>query len=251
MKNTFILLVWTLGTLNVWCQNQLDEQGRKTGPWRVEYPNGSTLYEATFHEGRPVGLMIRYYDNKAVRARMNFHATEERSRAEMFYKGGEKAAVGVYVGQLKDSVWTYYSEYDGTVRLRESYNLGKLCGKAYRYYYTGGISEEIKWKDDSREGPWNQYFEDGSIRLKGFYKNNMLNGLYQVYYSNDTLMMNGTYLDDQSHGTWWYFDDSGDLLYTLDYKNGIPVNQEEYLKIMQDTLLKYDTIIAEDAIQLF
>jgi antitoxin component YwqK of YwqJK toxin-antitoxin module len=251
MKNSFILLFWVMGTLSVSGQNQLDEQGRKTGPWRVEYPNGSTLYEATFHEGRPVGLMTRYYDNNVIRAKMVFHADEDRSTAEMFYKSGKKAAIGMYVGQLKDSVWTYYSEYDGTVRIRESYQLGKLQGKAFRYYYTGGVSEEVHWEQNSREGPWNQYFEDGSIRLKGFYKNNMLNGPYEVYFSNNTLMMSGTYLDDQSNGTWNYYDDTGNLLYTLDYEKGSPADQEKYMKIMQDTLLKYDTILVPEPVQLF
>ncbi len=251
MKNSFILLVWMMGALGVSGQNQLDELGRKTGPWRVEYPNGNTLYEATFHEGRPVGLMTRYYDNNVIRAKMVFQADEDRSTAEMFYKSGKKAAIGMYVGQLKDSVWTYYSEYDGTVRIRESYQLGKLQGLSFRYYYTGGVSEVVNWEQNSREGPWNQYFEDGSIRLKGFYRNNMLNGPYEVYFSNNTLMMSGTYLDDQSNGTWNYYDDSGNLLYTLDYEKGSPVDREKYMKIMQDTLLKYDTILAPEPVQLF
>lgn len=251
MKNTFIVLIVILGNLSISGQNQLDDQGRKTGPWRVEYPNGSTLYEATFHEGRPVGLMIRYYDNKAVRAKMVFHPTEDRSAVALFYKSGKKTAEGIYVGQLKDSVWTYYSEYDGTVRMREGYRLGKLHGKAIRYYPAGGISEEVRWEQGSREGPWNQYFEDGSIRLNGFYRNNMLNGPYQVYFSKNTLMMSGLYLDDQSQGTWLYYDDSGKLLYSLDYENGRPVDQEKYLEIMKDTLLNFDTLQVTEPVQLF
>ncbi len=92
-------------------QNQLDEQGRKTGPWRVEYPNGKTLYEGTFEEGKPVGLMIRYYDSGAIRAKMNFDPIPDRSRAELYYEGGKKAAEGVYHGKDKDAEWTYYSEF--------------------------------------------------------------------------------------------------------------------------------------------
>ena len=40
-------------------QNLVDDQGRKTGHWIVEYPNGRTLYEADFVKGEPVGEMIR------------------------------------------------------------------------------------------------------------------------------------------------------------------------------------------------
>ena len=82
-------------------QNLLDEQGRKTGPWKVEYPNGLTLYEGNFLEGNPVGLMIRYYDTGTIRAKIYFDPQLDRSRAELYYKGGKKAAEGVYAGKGK------------------------------------------------------------------------------------------------------------------------------------------------------
>ena len=232
-------------------QNQLDDQGRKTGPWKVETPEGNAVYEATFLEGKPVGLMVRYYESGTVRARMIFESGGDRSHAELFYKNGKKAAEGLYVMKAKDSVWTYYSEYDGTVRIRESYSEGKLDGKSTRYYPTGGISEEINWVKDSREGPWLQYFEDGTPRLKGRYKNNLLNGKYEVYFGNSTIMMSGVYLDNKSNGTWSYFDETGNLLYNLEYNNGNPVDQEKYFQLMQDTLLRADTIQEPQPVRLF
>lgn len=232
-------------------QNQLDEMGRKTGPWRVEYPNGKTLYEGNFEEGLPVGLMIRYYDTGAIRAKMTFDPTLDRSQAELYYKGGKKAAEGVYQGKEKDGEWTYYSEFDGTVRMRESYASGKLHGTSYRYYPSGDVSEEVLWEMDSREGPWLQYFEGGKIRLRSSFENNMLNGTYEVFFSEELLMMSGTYVDDKSEGTWSYFDEDGEIMYTLEYKDGQPVDHEKYMKLMQDTLLRYDTIETPQAIQLF
>jgi len=232
-------------------QNQLDEKGRKTGPWKVEYPNGETLYEGNFLEGKPEGLMIRYYETGAIRAKIYHDSQLDRSRAELFYKGGKKAAQGVYQGRDKDSVWSYYSEFDGTLRMQEGYESGKLQGISCRYYPSGEVSEEVHWEMNSREGPWIQYFEGGSIRLKGNYHNNMLNGTYEVYFSDTLLMMSGVYADDQSEGTWSYFDEDGTLLYTLEYKNGRPVDQEKYLKLMQDTLLRYDTIETPQPVQFF
>ncbi|MEN8157687.1 MAG: hypothetical protein ABFS10_12115 [Bacteroidota bacterium] len=252
IKQIIALVILILGLQDIQGQNRLDDQGRKSGPWRVEYPNGNPRYEATFREGRPVGIMVRYYESGEVRVRMVFGSVQEdRSAAEMFYKSGKRAAGGIYLNRLKDSVWTYYSEYDGTVRLRENYLEGKLHGEATRLYPDGVVSEEIMWREDSREGPWMQYFEDGSIRLKGHYENNMLNGPYEVYFSNNTLMMSGIYLDNQSADTWSYYDDSGNLLYTLEYENGRPVDQEKYLQLMQDTLLRNDSIETPQPFQPF
>ena len=68
MKDTFAFLILFTGIIAVSGQNRLDDQGRKTGPWKEEYPHGTTLYEATFHQGEPVGIMVRYYETGAVRA---------------------------------------------------------------------------------------------------------------------------------------------------------------------------------------
>lgn len=251
MKIRFILIILLAGITVLNGQNQLDEQGRKTGQWKVDYPNGKTLYEGNFLEGKPVGQMIRYYENGAVRAKMNFDANSERSHAELYYKNGKIAAVGVYINQDKDSVWTYYSEYDGTLRMRETYEKGKLHGASYRYYPSGEVSEETNWQMNSREGPWIQYFEGGGIRLKGHYDNNLLNGSYDVYFTDKVLLMSGMYIDDRSEGTWTYYDENGELLYTLDFKNGRPVDEEKYLKLMQDTLIRNDTIEQPQPVQFF
>lgn len=251
MKAIVILTILCSGLVNISAQNQLDEQGRKTGPWKVEYDNGKTLYEGEFREGKPVGLMLRYYDSGALRARMTFDPDGERSYAEMFYKNGKKAAEGRYIKQDKDSVWTYYSQHEENIRMREAYISGKLDGISYRYYPSGQVSEEVSWVGNSREGSWKQYFEDGSLRLHGLYQNNMLNGPYLVYYGNGKLMMEGKLVDDLSEGTWSYYTEEGELQYTLDYLKGRPLDTEKYIQLMQDTLVNYDSIKAPQPVQFF
>ncbi len=235
-----ILSGWLCTAL--YAQNLLDEKGRKTGPWKVEHPNGETMYEATFREGRPVGLMVRYDDKGRVTARMMFDSSKNHCFTTMFHENGKKAAEGWYMEKKKDSVWTYYSGYDGSVRIREDYNDGALHGNVIRYYPEGNISEEVEWENNSREGNWNQYYEDGNPRLTGQYKHNMLNGPYRVYYADTVLMMSGVYMDNKSEGTWDYYDDTGALLYSLEYKGGNPVDNEEFMRLMQDTLLSKDPV---------
>ncbi len=86
---------------------------------------------------------------------------------KLYYKNGKPAAEGWYVNQEKDSVWTYYSEFDGSVRIREEYLAGKLDGKVKSYYASGEISEEVEWKQDVKEGSWMQYYENGTPQAFG------------------------------------------------------------------------------------
>ena len=251
MNRKMLYLLFLMVSLPVLSQNQVDEQGRKTGPWKVEYPNGETLYEATFSEGKPVGEMIRYYENGAVRARMMFDASGDRSYARLFYKGGKPAAEGWYVAQEKDSVWTYYSEFDGSVRIREPYEQGELNGTVSSYYPNGEISEEVNWNMDRKEGRWKQYYENKSTRLLGNYLNNQLEGEYIIYYPDGTVKISGEYLNNLSHGTWTYFDESGEEVYSLEYISGRPVDQEKYNRWIQDSLSNYEIITEPESDQQF
>ena len=70
---------------------------------------------------------------------------------QLYYESGKAAAEGIYVNQVKDSVWTYYSEFDGSVRIRETYREGKLEGMSKHYYPGGEISEEVHWKQDKNQ----------------------------------------------------------------------------------------------------
>lgn len=230
-------------------QNQLDDQGLKTGPWKVEYPNGNTLYEANFIAGKPVGEMIRYYEKGGIRARMMFDSTLDRSYTRLYYTGGKPAAEGWHVEKEKDSVWTYYSEFDGTVRIREPYEEGKLNGKVCLYYANGDISEELSWRDNVKEGAWIQYYNTGTIRLSSQYQEDQLHGNYQIFYPDGTLKVKGEYLHNKSNGTWRFYDETGEEVYALEYLSGRPVDQEKYLQWIQDSLAKYEIIVEPESIQ--
>jgi len=232
-------------------QNLLDEQGRKTGPWKVEYTNTKTLYEASFHEGRPVGEMIRYYESGAVRARMMFDSLDDRSFTKLYYENGKQAAEGWYVKKVKDSVWIYYSEFDGTVRIRESYKNGNLHGMVRSYYPSGQVSEEVSWLQDKKDGAWRQFYADGTLRLKSMYKNDMLHGSYELFYPDNTIKIRGAYQENQTNGIWSFYDEKGSEVFTIEYVHGQAVDQEKYLQMMQDTLQKYEMISEPESIQHF
>lgn len=226
------------GGLALQGQNQLDAEGRKTGHWKVDYPNGGTQFEADFVEGRPVGEMLRYHENGALRARLLFEVDSRRSYVYLFYSNGSPAAEGFYNDQLKDSVWTYYSEFDGSVRIREPYSNGLLEGTMQSYYPDGAVSEEVEWKQNKKDGDWKQYYKNGTQRLSGHYENGMLQGAYEVFYSDGTIEIRGNYVDNRSHGTWHFYHESGKEVYSLEYVMGSPSDREKYELWMQDSLVK-------------
>ncbi len=244
-----LLLILASGANGLLGQNLVDEQGRKTGQWKVEYPGGNTLYEARFKEGRPAGLMVRYYESGAVRARMMFDSVEDRSFTRLYYKNGKQAAEGWFVNEVKDSVWTYFSKFDGSVRIRESYLDGNLHGPVRSFYPSGIVSEEVIWVQNRMDGAWKQYYKDGSLRLECQYKNDMLNGPYKVYYADSTLKVRGEYRDNKSHGMWSYYDETGTENYAIEFLFGKAVEQEKYLQLMGDSLQRFEVTTEPEFIQ--
>jgi antitoxin component YwqK of YwqJK toxin-antitoxin module len=237
------------GILALHGQNLVDEEGRKTGHWKVEYPNGKTFYEADFVEGHPVGEMGRYYETGAVKVRMLFEADGQRSVARLYYKNGKLAAEGLYVNQMKDSVWTYFSEFDASVRIREPYQEGKLDGVVRSYYASGEISEEVEWSQNVKEGSWKQYFKNGTTRLSAKHKNGLLEGSYEVFLSNNTIQIRGMYRENRAHGTWRFYDENGQEVYSLEYHKGAPADREKYEAWMEDSLKNYLIITEPESMQ--
>ena len=238
------------GTLPLLGQNQLDAEGRKSGHWKVEYSGGTIRYEGDFVDGHPVGPLVRYYENGAVQARMLFEPDGLSSYALLYYRNGKIAAEGRYVNQDKDSIWTYYSEFDGTVRIREPYLEGILEGVARSYYPSGAISEELEWKQNEKNGEWKQFYENGAPRLTGHFEEGKLQGPYEIYYGDGTLKIKGTYVDNRSHGTWSFYDESGKEIYALDYVKGTPADWEKYTEWIADSLSKYLILSDPESIQL-
>ena len=230
-------------------QNQVDEEGRKTGHWKVEYPNGKTQYEADFMEGRPHGEMIRYYEKGGIRALMQFEADGSRSFTQLYYENGKLAAEGLFVNQVKDSVWTYYSDFDGSVRIREVYLEGKLEGMSQSYYPSGEISEEVKWKQNEKDGSWKQYYTNGVQRLSAHHEKGQLQGSYELYFSTGHIKIRGTYLNNRSHGTWRFYDENEKEIIALEYVNGTPADWEKYNNWVNDSLKKYEVVAAPESFQ--
>src|SRR5690606_20027730 len=113
--------------------NQTDDQGRKQGLWQKYYPTDTMQYQATFVDGKPVGELIRFYEDGSLQAIINY-SKDSIARAELFYpETGEVMAKGNYIGQKRDSIWLFYSE-TGVLTSSETYKNGEKNGMNIIYY---------------------------------------------------------------------------------------------------------------------
>ena len=207
--------------------NRTDGNGLKQGYWRKYYPDGRILYRGYFVDNKPAGMMRRYYDNGNIKAELFYSG--DTARATMYFRNGRKGACGRYVGQERDSIWSYFSYYTGRLSCREHYRMGMKEGPTLNYFPGGNVAEIVNWSMDRRQGPWERFYEDSTLRLSAGYESDSLNGPYRLYSPNHVLILSGRYRNGRMEGDWKFYDDEGKLLHTLSYRNGELLNQAEMM----------------------
>ncbi len=235
-----LLLLLPLTGMKLEAQNKTDQKGRKTGHWIVNYPNGIRQYEADFQAGKPVGLMRRYDAEGELTAEMFFSKDSRRCDAVLYYPEGKKAAEGIFLDKDKDSIWNYYAESDGTIRIRESWKNGRIEGTVISYYPNGQISEITNWFKGAKEGIWEQYFENGEKKLSGNFNSDLKNGPYTAFYPDGNKEIDGFYQNDLFHGTWTYYDQDGLVILTLEYDAGKILNRDALIGKDEELLKKIE-----------
>jgi antitoxin component YwqK of YwqJK toxin-antitoxin module len=235
--------------------NQTDAQGQKQGYWEKKSTDGILLYQGYFKDNKPVGEMRRYYETGELKAILFYKVNSDCVKTALYYDTGEVAGKGNYYKNLKDSLWSYYSYYTGSVTSTEFYSKGVKNGREKKYYPNGNISEEIDWVNDTKHGAWNQYFEDGTLKLQSFYSNNLVNGPYTFYWPNGKLYIKGIFINNKRDGKWLFYTDEGILKSEIVYVNGQAENEEEiiakdqeFFKMVDENIGKFQEPGMEDVI---
>ncbi len=223
MKRHLIALLVLCFSPMLWAQtglNLTDAKGKKQGFWRKNHPNGNIRYEGSFKDDQPEGIFRYYTEEGKLKMACFYYAKGQRSRCKGFDEKGNFISEGNYIGQKKDSVWTFFSESKAVVG-RETWINGVKQGSEFTYYENGQISEELNWNKGKKDGAWKQFYEDGKPRLTATYKEGLLNGKMTYFYANGKVQNAGNYVADLREGTWYYFEENGNLKGTEVFKNGV------------------------------
>ncbi len=235
-----LLCVLQLAIVNGQVKNQTDAQGRKQGYWEAVDRNGHLVYAGYFKNDKPVGEMKRYHPQGGIRVIMIYDNQSVHVRARFFYTNGKLAATGNYVNTKKDSIWTYYSDYDQKITYRQEYKSGIRIGKSISYYPEGQIAEENQWTNDQKNGAWVQYFENGQVKLKGSFKNDEREGNFYAYYPDGKKETEGNYKNGFPDGKWVHYKENGQIASSIEYKDGQIANLEEVEKAEQEFFKKIE-----------
>ncbi len=190
------------------------------------YPSGKLRYEGSFLNDQPVGRVIHYYENGAVKAVM-IHSGRETD-AVLYATGGEVSVSGRYVDRKKEGVWSY--RQGERLLMTESYADNRLSGPAERFFPGGGVAERKEWQNGRLSGSWKLFYDNGALRLEAFFSNGKLDGELKSYDPEGHLLVKGRYADNWKEGVWEYYRPDGTLKEERTYVQGVVENPEEELE---------------------
>jgi len=251
MKVIIYLFIWILAINTAISQtnshtkdsviNYLDINKKRQGRWIKPYDNGKTAYEAYFINDIPIGEYKRYYYNGELKAKINYSKDKSgKGTVVLYWDTGIKMAEGHYINiKTKDGIWKMYGT-DGALMVTITYANGKKNGEEIKYFRNNNPSELITWKNDIRNGAWKQFYDNGKTRLLSFYNNGERTGIFQIFYPTGRYYLKGNYKADLREGLWQYFDNTGKIWKELEYKNGVPKNQIEISKELENKLDKWE-----------
>ena len=223
MKSHMLVLFLCLSPFVAFNQmdiNQQDDNGKKFGKWEGRWPNGSLRYEGRFHHDKPVGLFKYYYEDGKLRAVNEFDSDGLKAKHKAYSKSGVLVAEGIYFDQKKDSVWCIYSDADGVLLAKETYQDNQLNGLTV-IYFPGKQqpAEETFFKNGLRHGKSVKFYDNGSIMSVTHFAEDLPDGPFAFYFENGSKQIEGVYRAGMKTGKWISWDDQGNVLSEESYKD--------------------------------
>jgi antitoxin component YwqK of YwqJK toxin-antitoxin module len=122
-----------------WCEAPgPDGRGRREGPARTYYEDGTVWVDSAYHDGLLEGRFVEWY------------------------RGGKKAREGAYQGGLRTGSWTFYYE-DGTLQEEARFTGGVPDGR-FADYWPNGKPRNAGWRCLGAQcGKWSSYDEAGRL----------------------------------------------------------------------------------------
>ena len=220
--------------------NQIDDMGRKQGPWRKYFQNDTLRYKGQFKNDKAIGKFEHYYDDGSLKTIVLHIDESNKSEVKHYYQNGEIAAEGAFIGNKKNGIWKYFSYYGAYLSYAESYKEGEKHGVSKKYFKNGSITQELSWENDKKEGAWKIWFPNGKLQLSANFRNGKLDGPFINYYPDGTEEIKGSYENDLRIGKWLYTELGTGKIKEIKYVNGVPENQEEMDKQFEKKMLEYE-----------
>jgi len=219
----------------------IDEQGRKQGPWKSFYKDGSLKAEGSYKDDLKVGAWRYYFRDGKLEQQGNYVAGKANGLWEWYFHNGQLLREEEYAFGFEDGMSTEYND-TGAVIAQGSYVDGMKEGQ---WVLTiNDHKEEGPYFEGLRNGLWKHYYLNrDQLSFEGSFENGLETGTHTYYYPNGQIQRRGDYAAGRRQGIWEFFTESGDRIVTIEYQDGEEVR---YNGEKIDYGRRYERAVAEE-----
>jgi uncharacterized protein len=170
-------------------QTGVYKNGKADGAWKWFFNNGSIKREEEYYNGKEEGTYTEYDTTGELIASGTYF--DGQKEGEWFYKVGDYAEKGKFIGDLKDGKWqAFYS--NGKLKYEGNYIQGNPDGEHVFYYNNGKVKEINYYVMGISVKSWKKFDENGILLITITYKDNKeyrINGEKIGFTDNDVKLI--------------------------------------------------------------
>ena len=197
--------------------NRRDEEGLKTGDWKVFHASGRVLESGPYLRDKRHGF-FQFFDARGTLVRVERYnmgnlvveETEEEAQPELREvrrNDGSLEITTMYIQGIKQGVSRTFNN-QGEVVAGAIFDQDEL------------VAEGITLKDGTKEGFWREFWSNGQIRAEGMYESGLREGKWTFYRIAGEKEQEGKYRQGVFHGTWIWWYPGGQTHREEDYTRG-------------------------------
>ncbi|WP_157963251.1 toxin-antitoxin system YwqK family antitoxin [Algoriphagus litoralis] len=222
------------------------EEGKKSGTWKIykrvnelnapqvsldavrgveiaeEFDLSVPVFQITFKDNLPDGLMEEFYPNGQIKKLVNFSNGKLNGEFFEFSEGGEVLLSGQYLDDFKEGDWNSYYR-DGSKKSEYFYLKNLLQGTTKNYFPNGNVAETIPFEEGKLQGTYQSFFPNGTLQKSVEFANDRENGAYERFYEDGQPEIIGTFVKGELSGNWENYDNLGTLISKGAYLAGVRV----------------------------
>lgn len=187
-----------------------------------EFDLSFPVFQITFKDNLPDGLMEEYYPNGQIKKLVNFSKGKLNGEFFEFSETGELLFSGLYVDDLKEGDWNSYYR-DGSKKSEDFYSKNLLQGSSKKYFPDGNLAEVISFESGKLQGTYQAFFPNGNLQKSVEFTNDQENGAYERFYEDGQPEILGSFAKGELNGSWENFDNLGSLISKGEYEAGVRV----------------------------
>jgi len=196
----------------------IDDEGRKQGPWKLFYEDGTLKAQGAYKDDYKVGQWRYFFLGGGIEQQGNYVSGKPQGVWEWYFPDGSTLREEEYLNGLEDGMSTEYND-TGAVIAEGSYIDGYKEGT---WTYTNNDHKEVgPYFEGQRNGIWKHYYlSNDQLSFEGGFENGQANGVHTYYWPNGEVKRRGNYSGGQRNGLWEFFDERGKRIVTIEYQDG-------------------------------